>query len=215
MSSDEDWVEAKTMNKKQRKVGAPIAGEGSYSWMIGRRICFAILWGMVAATLALAIVLVVREDFVQYHTSSSCSDGNQCTIDYQFEGGCQSFPLANGAACTNVCNTNGTDDTCLYGVCQSSTCAGSCLTGSITTCPAISQSATVQCVNNVCLYNTYVTPPAQLPVTVISGPLLDQLCLYSVNNTAYLNCLSVTSARNATLITCDLQFACATMFNVL
>jgi len=213
---EDDYSISKSKRRTSyQKVKADGPGTASWdrNWKYAMRFTGCTGWAIVITILVLTIILTVREDEVQYHSNSSCSDGNQCTVDYQFEGGCQSFKLQNGVSCSNVCYTNGTSDTCNHGLCTGPTCAGSCVTQA--NCPTISQAASVDCVNQACLYATFVTAPNALPATVIGGPVLNELCLFSVNNTAYVNCLEVTAARNSTLITCTLKFACASMYNVL
>ena len=182
------------------------ARRAAYAWYVG--IALFLILGFTVTDFALLIKTLTGEETQEYNLSTTCSDGNTCTVDYTFEAGCANFPVPNGQPCISICHTNGTSDTCSAGVCTATHCAGTCTTSA--NCPTITGAASYQCVDSSCIYQSYVTPTAPLlgDTGFSSSAMVNLLCASSVSTSQYLGCLQFSGFFNATVLNCYSTFAC-------
>lgn len=164
-------------------------------------------WILFVFTLTIIILVAITLDSViknrvYFSSTSGCSDGNSCTVEYMFLSGCLSLPVENGLPCSNICYTNGVEDFCQYGVCQSSSCAGSCSVSG--DCPLINGTDSVQCIQSQCIYTSNMTTPNNLSDQVVSF-----LCKTLIEESLYVDCVTASSVVTSnTTISCFYHFIC-------
>lgn len=148
----------------------------------------------------------------EFTENSTCSDGNECTLDGYTNGICQNYNLPNGENCTSEC-FSGTP-TCQSGEC-SGTCLGTCEVDE--DCPTVTDfndvNMTANCFNTVCTYNTTATD-TEIQIYPCTGDSFDAAtCLAVVSNATYRDCLTAhpfcTSQGPPSDLTCVYTFSCA------
>lgn len=193
---------------------------------VGKWCCLGFIFLICGATLIGAWLTYVKarniEKDVGLDTSTSCSDGNVCTVDEVDEhGGCINRPEKNGVACTDGCHTATSSPTCQYGVCQGGTCAGTCTV--VGDCPTasthFSASANTTCFANRCLYTfdeVNIPDPKILSGDVaFDGGLLTSRCDANIVTTStYADCFkhtitTTTGSSNGIDLVCVTYFGCS------
>lgn len=134
------------------QVGSPLDGQGwgtpVWAW--------AIMFILALAITGLSIAILVK--VCQIHpkkNASECYDGNKCTVDYKFRGGCFSLDCPRSQECNSTCYTSGAWSHCNNGECIGTGCIGQCEVAD--DCPDIATSDfgdfdTISCRFGRCIY---------------------------------------------------------------
>lgn len=174
------------------RIGSPLDGDGwgtpVWAWVI--------MFILALAVTGMAIAILVK--VCQLHpkkNASECYDGNKCTVDYKFRGGCFSLDCPSDEECDNSCYTSGGWSHCKNGECIGTGCIGQCEIADdcpeLATSDLVSGFDTVVCRLGRCMYE--VTEPVFIDfASTCGGTFVEQECRALISDTEPLkDCLAL------------------------